>query len=327
MSTGSTGARSVNRRIEGLQQRGRVNRQASGVQKHNITRHDAYTYALRAAYLAHLLQPRVRRFQPRPQVQRTSTSVADLVRDFSLVRDTKSTRFPHGFTVELDKRITGVLMGKERSPEFADSLVKRTFAAFLNEFKKPEFRRSMEKDRRVEDLILIFFSTATKQLQLQKSKTQEDEGWKLLVDRHVALFVRLLSSTLKANDWARERPELNSRLQTMENKLLTHDQILATGEGVETEIGKSQDVKDMPLVQTVSTVFKRSTAQVQSDIDEQKDLWTEKAALQDLKMYQTNMNLNSKRTLRSDDFDTEEAYDLWLVLRSDESAPRNVEHD
>lgn len=313
MSTGSNGTRNSNRRLENVQQRGRVNRQASNSLKTSVTRYDAYTFALRAAYLAHLLQPRVRKFQPRPQVQRTSTSVADLVRDFSLVRDSKSTRFPHGFTVELDKRITGVLMGKERMPEFADSLVKTTFAAFLNEFKKPEFRRSMEKDRRVEDLILIFFSSATKQLQMQKSKAQDDDSWKLLVDRHVALFVRLLGSTLKGNDWARERPELSSRLQTLESKLLTHDQVLATGGGVETEVSKSQDVRDMPLVQTVSIIFGRSVMQVQSDIDEQKDLWTEKAGMLDLKLYQTNMSMNTKRTLRSDDFDTEDAYETWSV--------------
>ena len=186
-------------------------------------------YALRVAYLAYLLQPRQKRVQhvanPVRHVQRSSTSVADLVKDFSLIRDSKSTRFPHGFMAELVKRITGVLIGKERRPEFADPTVKRTFAVFLNEFKAPQFRKSMEKDRRVEDLLLIFFSNATKEL--QKGKAPTDDSWKLMVDRHVALFVRLISSTLKDHDWARDRPELSSRLNTMEKKLLMHDQDLS----------------------------------------------------------------------------------------------------
>ena len=71
--------------------------------------------------------------QPRRRGQkRSSTSIHDLMSDFSLVRDSKSTRIPHGFVSELEKRLTGVLMGKEKRKEYQDHLVVRTFAAFLN---------------------------------------------------------------------------------------------------------------------------------------------------------------------------------------------------
>ena len=232
----------------------------------------------RVAFLSYLLQPRQKRLQhvaaPARPVHRSSTSVTDLVKDFSLIRDSKSTRFPHGFMGELDKRITGVLIGKEKMPEFNDALVKRTFAVFLNEFKAPQFRKSMEKDRRVEDLLLIFFSNATKEL--QKGKPSNDDSWKLMVDRHVALFIRLVSSTLKDHDWVRERPELSSRLNTMEKKLLVHDQDLtaesqrsggAGGSTIEIEVPRSYEVKDMPLVLVVSRIFGVSYAEVQSDIN------------------------------------------------------------
>lgn len=323
MSSSSTNSFAGQRRIESLQRRGRISRRTSTAYKPTVSRYDAYTFALRVAYLSHLLQPKARRLQhasatPRPNLSRTTTSVADLLKDFSAVRDAKSTRFPSAFMQELDKRITAVLMGKEKMLEFNDALVKRSFAAFLNEFKKPEFRKSMEKDRRAEDLMLIFFSNATKEL--QKGKAPTDDSWRLLADRHVALFVRLLSSTLKTNDWAKEKPELSSRLQTMERKLLRHDQDLvdgsqrnggAGGTTTEVEVPRSQQVKDMPLVLTVADMFGKSLPQVQSDIDDQKDLWTEKAALLDLKMYQTNLNLNTRKTLRADDFDTDDAYETW----------------
>ena len=320
MSTGSTGSQGVNRRIDNLQ-KGRVSRHASGSTKPNVSRQDAYSYALRVAYLHHMLQPRAKRLQrlsapKRPQAQRTQSSVTDLVRDFSTFKDPKSVRFPQGFMAELDKRITGVLMGKEKSPEFGDPMVKRTFAVFLNEFKRPEFRKSMEADRKMEGLILIFFSNATKEL--QKGKAPDDDHWKLLVDRHVALFVRLISATLKTNEWHRDKPELASRLQILESKLLRHDQDLSAernggtgGSSVEVEVPRSQAVKDMPQVLTVAHIFRRPINEVQADLDEQKKAWTEKAALQDLKLYQTNLSLNTKKTLRSQDFDTDQAFEAW----------------
>ncbi|KAF2792036.1 hypothetical protein K505DRAFT_308359 [Melanomma pulvis-pyrius CBS 109.77] len=316
--------RGSNRRINSVQARERLHRHGSGSRgKRPVTAQDSYLYALRVAYLAYLLQPRQKRVQHVPaaprQVQRSSTSVADLVKDFSLIRDSKSTRFPHGFMAELDKRMTGVLMGREKMPEFKDPTVKRTFAVFLNEFKAPQFRKSMEKDRRVEDLLLIFFSNATKEL--QRGKAPGDDAWKLMVDRHVALFIRLVSSTLKDhNDWARDRPELSLRLSTMEKKLLMHDQDLAAGDQrnggqggstIEVEIPRSYEVKDMPLVLVVSRIFAISYSDVQADINRNKSVWTEKAALQDLKTYQAHMSVMSKGTLNSDDFDLEDAYEAW----------------
>ena len=290
--------------------------------KRPITAQDAYTYALRAAFLSYLLQPRQKRVQhvanTSKPIQRSSTSINDMVKDFSLIRDSKSTRFPHGFMAVLDKRITGVLVGQEKLPEFNDPLVKRTFATFLNEFKNPTFRKSMEKDRRVEDLLLIFFSKATSEL--QKGKAQDDDSWKLMVDRHVALFVRLISNVLKSNDWVRDRPELSSRLHTLETKLLQHDQDLADanqraggqgGTSVEVEVPRSYEVRDMPLVVRVCRIFAIPTVQAQNDINAHKDEWTEKAALKDLKDYQNHMMLNTHVTLTKDDFDLDEAFESW----------------
>ena len=237
------------------------------------------------------------------------------MRDFSLVRDSKSTRFPHGFIAELEKRLTGVLVGKEKRQEYHDSVVKRTFAVFLNALSEQAFKKRMEKDRRIEDLVLIFFSNATKEL--QKGKPAGDDGVKMMVDRHVALFVRLVSLILKDNDWAKGQPELVSRLTTLESKLLAHDQDLTSTQGngagttVEELVPLSYDVKDMPLVQIVARIFGLTKTIVQSDITKNKPVWTEKAALQDLKTYQAYLNLRTKKILNINDFDLEEAYEAW----------------
>ena len=322
MSTSSTQSKGVNRRIDSLQNHRAHSRNDSRSQKRIITHNDAYLYALRVAYLAYLLQPRARRTQhvpaPPTQIQRSSTSVNDLLKDFSILRDSKSTRFPHGFMSELEKRLTSVLMGKEKKQEYNDPSIKRTFAAFFNAFTEQSFKKRMEKDRRVEDLVLIFFSNATKEL--QKGKPPSDDSWKLMVDRHLALFIRLISMVLRDHDWVRDRPELTSRLATLESKLLAHDQDLAAatsrnggagGSTIEVIVPLSYDVKDMPLAQVVGRIFGLRNTQVQSDINKYKNVWAEKAALQDLKTYQMYLNLNSRKTLRSTDFDVEEGYEAW----------------
>jgi hypothetical protein len=317
MSTSSRQSRGVNHRVNSLQHENRLTREPSRSRKHIVTHNEAYNYALRVAYLSYLLQPRARRTKhvppPKP-INRPSTSFNDLMKDFSIVRDSKSTRFPHGFVSELEKRLTSVLVGREKRQEYQDALVKRTFAAFFNAFTEQSFKKRMEKDRRVEDLVLIFVSNATKEL--QKGKAPEDDSWRLMVDRHVALFVRLISLILKDHDWAKDRPDLTSRLSTLETKLLAHDRDLADasltgGTTVEEIVPLSYEVKDMPLVQIVARIFGLTNTMVQSDITKNKPVWTEKAALQDLKTYQYYLNLNTKKTLRSDDFDLEESYETW----------------
>ena len=317
MSTASSQSRGINRRINSIQDEGRHSRNSSVSRRRPLSTPVACSHALRVAYLAYLLHPRSRRIQNAPAAparpKRSSTSIHDLMSDFSLVRDSKSTRIPHGFVSDLEKRLTGVLMGKEKRKEYQDPLVVRTFAVFLNVLKEDSFRKRMEKDRRAEDLVLIFYSNAIKEM--SKGKDHDDDSWKLMVDRHVALFVRLLALILKSNDWAKDRPELANRLSVLENKLLVQDQDLMESNGgastTEVVAPLSYDVKDMPLVQHVAKIFGMTTLQVQADIDKHKSTWTEKAALQDLKTYQAHLNLQTKKTLSRDDFEADDAWDSW----------------
>jgi hypothetical protein len=242
--------------------------------------------------------------------------IGDLIQDFSKVKDTKSAKFPHGFMSPLEKRLQGVLMGTEKLPGYNDAAVKRTFAEAYTAFTEAGFRKRMDKERRVEDLVLIFYSNATKAL--QKGKAPDDDAWKLLVDRHVALFVRLISNTLKDHGNDKDRPELMTRLATLEKKLLTNDQDLFIDKGdgqggstIEVVAPLSVDVKDMVMVQTVAKIFGLRNSQVQSDIDANRKVWTEEAALTDLKAYQHCLDANTRRTLRSDDFDLDEGYQAW----------------
>jgi hypothetical protein len=319
MSTSSSQSRRLNRGLSSLQKGEHLHRNTPPARPKVVSYNEAYTFALRAAYLHHLLQlrPKKKQYITAPkQVTRASTAntIGDLVKDFSILKDSKSVKLPHGFMSPLEKRLQGVLVDKERLPGYNDAAVKRSFAEAYTAFTEQGFRRRMDKERRVEDLVLIFYSNATKAL--QKGKAPEDDSWKAMVDRHVALFVRLLSNILKDHGDDKDRPELMTRLATLEKKLLTDDQDLTVSTGqndtfIEVTVPLSYDVKDMPMVQVVAKIFGLRNSQVQSDIDAHRTVWTEEAALRDLKSYQHRLNANSRRTLRADDFENEEAYQAW----------------
>jgi hypothetical protein len=301
--------------------------------KQVITTEEAYNYALRAAYLAYLLQPRQKkreRLPGQPAVRTASgASAMALLQDFTGRTDQKNNKFPSGFMDALQKRVTGVLYGKEKLPEFnVDPLVKRTFGAFLNEFINPVKRKSLERDRKMEELFGIFYASSVKEL--QKGKTPDDESWKLLSDRHLALFIRLIRSIMDENEWSRDRRELSSRLQTFEQKLLRHDLDLSVassqnggslGQMIEVEVPLSYQVKDMPMVLLVSKIFNVAYGAIQDEINRHKNEWTLEAALKDLKLYQQCIVQRTKVTINIDDFDTEDAYDAWKKNEVHEISP------
>ncbi|KAL2128269.1 hypothetical protein VTI74DRAFT_9429 [Chaetomium olivicolor] len=293
----------------------RLSRTASKARAAPVSYDDAYSFALRIAFLNYLLQPRKKRKEyvsaPKPP-QRTHTStISELMKEL-VPSGSAAVKLPSGFRHSLEKRMTGVLTGTERMPGYSDSAVKRTFAEAYTAFTAKEFQRSIDKDRKVENLLLIFYSSATKAQKI--GKAPEDHSWKVLVDRHLAMFIRLLSSILKEKGDI----ELVSRLNILEKKLMSNDQNLYIDAGpqedhsyVEVEIPLSYEVKDMHMVQLVAKIFGVTNSQVQTDIDRNTSAWTEEAALKDYKAYQFRLAAGMAGTLRKQDFDLDEAYEEW----------------
>lgn len=285
--------------------------------QHAVDHEEARSFALRAAFLHYLLQPKTKRKQyasaPKP-APRSQTSVGQLIQEYGSGNST-SLKLPHNFAGPLLDRVGGVLRGNERLPGFNDAAVKRSFAEAYTAFSERNFRKTIDKERKFEPLVLIFYSQATKAA--QKGRPHDDDSWKLLPDRHLALFVRLSAKVLQDHGHDRDRPELISRLRTLENKLLTNDQNLVgsgadgMGNTVEVVVPLSYEVKDMPLVQAVAGIFGLSLSDVQAEINENRQVWTEEAALKDLKAYQLRLNANMAGALSSHEFDIDEAFDEW----------------
>ncbi|KAI0974237.1 hypothetical protein F4678DRAFT_421880 [Xylaria arbuscula] len=323
MSSSSASRKSyINRRIDSIQSvrssSSRRSRAASLARPVPVSHDDAYSYALRVAYLHYLVQPKTKRKQwvpaPKPPPRTHTSNIADLVKEF-VPGNSTSVKLPHSFHTPLLKRMEGVIRGSETLPGYNDAAVKKTFAQAYTAFTEAGFKKSIDKERKVEPLVLIFYSAATKACSL--GHTAGDDSWKLLVDRHVALFLRLVTHILRAQGNDKDKPELMSRLSTLENKLLTNDQNLFidtsqdAGKHIEVIVPLSYDVKDMPMVQAVAKIFGLAHSDVQSHIDTQRPNWTEEAALRDLKAYQHRLNANMSGVLQSQDFEVEEAYQDW----------------
>ncbi|KAK0734038.1 hypothetical protein B0T26DRAFT_686852 [Lasiosphaeria miniovina] len=294
------------------------NRAGSRAGQSVVSRDDAYSYALRVALLHYLLQPRKKRKEyvnaPKPVSRVHTSSVGDLMKEL-VPSGSSSIKLPHNFRHALEKRMSLVLQGVEKMPGYNDPPVKRTFAEAYTAFTAKDFAKSIDKDRKVEPLVLIFYSSATKAQ--GRGKAPDDHAWKVLVDRHLAMFIRLLSSILKDLGGERDRPELVSRLNTLEKKLLTNDQnlFLDTGQAdhsfVEVDIPLTYEVKDMQMVQAVAKIFGISHSQVQTDLDTNISAWTEDAALKDFKTYQFRLAANMPGTLQRQDFDVDDAFEEW----------------
>jgi hypothetical protein len=139
----------------------------------------------------------------------------------------KDARLPDGFLLELHKRVTGVLSGREQTSGYKDPSVKRTFAAFLNELQHPASRKVIENNRRIENMLLIFAPKAAEEL--RRSGLSEGNPLRVILFRHLALFVRIICSVLDTNQWSKLRREVFTRLKTLETVLLQHHREISSG--------------------------------------------------------------------------------------------------
>lgn len=89
-----------------------------------------------------------------------------------------SLKLPHGFRHNLFDRMQRVLQGTERMPGYNDPAVKRCFAEAYTAFTDKGFQKTIDKERKIEPLVLIFYSSATKAA--QKASGPGDDSWKLL---------------------------------------------------------------------------------------------------------------------------------------------------
>jgi hypothetical protein len=221
-------------------------------------------------------------------------------------------KLPKEFRDKLEDRMGGVLQGRESMAGYNDAAVKRTFAEAYTTFTAKDFRAQVKEDRKIEPYLLMFYTAATKAQ--ARGKDPNGKSYNFMADRHTAMFVRLMCSVLRDIG---KSPELLSRLSTFESKILNNDQNLSIDTGqeennyVEVEIPLTYEVKDMPMVQLVARIFGVEHGRIQEDINKNRPLWTEEAALRDYKQYQHRLASDLAGTLRPEDFDVDSVFEEW----------------
>ncbi|KIO19006.1 hypothetical protein M407DRAFT_224240 [Tulasnella calospora MUT 4182] len=314
--------------------------------KERMTDEDVYQYSLRISYLTYLLTPKI----PEPgggvdggrnaerdresfhtsrltgAISSSLNSVTDLFRDPSGNRGAK---FPDKLFKVLDLKMQNIAMGKD--PQYNDQYTRRVIAVFWGSLKaaeKPSSRepsssswRQIKENRKIEELILFFVTTATQAL--RKDPTLRDDGWKHELDAQTSQFVLILRECLR--NISHVPPEIVSRLELYTTRLaegmqnpsapatggrgVSAGQVSASGsDAARPALGT---VDDMPLVNVVGKLFEKSKKELQSDLNVIRQFCSEKSALNDLKTCLKNINADMPFPGRREDFDTEDAFHRW----------------
>ncbi|KAF9021669.1 hypothetical protein BDZ89DRAFT_1071208 [Hymenopellis radicata] len=235
-----------------------------------------------------------------------------MFKDMNLRDGPKSVKFPEKLLKVLEQKLKDIAMGKDAG--YTDQLVRRTMARFYAMFMDDSFKRQMKENRKIEELILMFATHATGVL--KKEPTLAGDGWKLELNKHIAIFCLRNVNHVS--------PELLSRLDIYTAKLAPAQSVADSGYDssstrdsmISTPAQNSTNVADMDLVRILAAVFKIPDSTAQQEIDNLKGVCTEKAALTDLKTCLKNINAGAAFPGRRDDFDSEAAWTHWKSLET-----------
>ncbi|KAN0065532.1 hypothetical protein ACQY0O_001369 [Thecaphora frezii] len=323
--------------------------------KERMTDGDVYVFLLQVAYHHYLGQSRAeakaakaRESISGPSHSSTTTSskrtsdgsgrgdawmslsgLADMVRDVG-GSSSKAARFPEKLIKRLNDRLELIAMG--RDPNFKDQSLRQTIGIFYGTFKEASFQKQMKENRKIEELILIFVTTAQASL---KKRLPGDE-WKEELNNQVGHFVRIIRDCLKTVSGVPK--ELTERLDGYSAKLApatSTSQNGAAAGGSNAPVAPSafaaassanrnrrassastmatggNPVENSVLIQTIGRLFNVDVDQLHRDVDFVRKTCTEQAAMTDLKHCVKNINLQQPWPGRREDFESDEAYQRW----------------
>ncbi|KAG9029922.1 hypothetical protein FRB95_004718 [Tulasnella sp. JGI-2019a] len=248
------------------------------------------------------------------------STLGDLMKDPTR-EGQKSVKFPDKLFKVLDLKMQNIAMGKDT--QFNDQYLRRVIAVFWGSLKATErggskdsasiHWRQIKENRKVEELILFFVTTATQTL--RKDPTLTGDDWKVELNNQIANFVLILRECLR--NISHVPPEITSRLELYTLKL-TEGSAASSPRPTSMVNGSSSDpstrparADDMALAKTVGKLFKRSEQELQRDINALKRFCTEDAAVIDLKTCLKNINSDMPFPGRREDFETNDAFVLW----------------
>lgn len=286
-----------------------------------ISSADVLEYCLRCVVVDHILRNRSKFSAPSAQAIPDNTSsrtlfayknagIPSVAEILGSGAAKKNNKFPSGLIKLLSIALQRVVMRQE--PDYDDPHVRSTFGVFYNYYISDVFQKSIKDNRKVEDLILMFFSKATGELQ---KRLPEDEV-KKLVNIHVAKFVRLILLITRTNKLASSDSDFVNRLSGYESKLLQHSTLMdsdpplfgVSGQAADTQPPKLSQV---PSARALQSIFRTGDNAMQAMLCSiYKELALE-IVLRDLKLQLHYVSSQSGNSYRTSDFESEENYTSW----------------
>ena len=161
----------------------------------------------------------------------------------------------------LEQQLTAIVNGEEAPPfigaQIILSQVILSFGAFLREFKTSTLRYSIERERRLEEIIRMFYANAS--LELQQIAPLGDESWKSVVEDHAILLLRVLIRVLEADGWDETRPK---SLRLLRGEI---DRIRIRAAGLRSRHPRSAEPSTIESDNTMSMVDQHTVSQNDSD--------------------------------------------------------------
>ncbi|KAG8766230.1 hypothetical protein FRC12_007013 [Ceratobasidium sp. 428] len=181
----------------------------------------------------------------------------------------------------------------------------------------------MKENRRIEELILMYVTSST--TILKKDKALEGDGWKIELNKQVAIFIRILRDALRTVHHV--PPELTSRLEMYSTKLTPPREDSSTPSSATSrrppkerdswvQVASEGSIADMPLVQTVGKLFGIEDADLQKDVNAAAKVCTDKAAIVDLKTCLKNITVGMPFPGRREDFSSDAAFQQWRTTEN-----------
>lgn len=265
---------------------------------------DVYAYALRVAVLSSAiatasspaapppssaLAPAPLRhsssFRPADGWANAILSLGDSFKDSGGKDGKGAAKFPKELVKVLDAKMEKVARGADAA--YSDALLRQTIGAFYGTYAQPGFQRKMKDNRQIEELILMFVTTASAVLK----KRLEGDEWKPQLNSQVGSFVSMIRDCLKSREVKNVPPELLTRLETYCAKLApsavpepysdsSASSSRHTLDSVPPSIpGMVTNVQEMPLVKAVGRLFGKTNADLTRDVVAIRRLCTEKVSL------------------------------------------------
>lgn len=287
-----------------------------------LTRDEVFEYCLKSVIIDHRLRARARHVT-RSELHSSEavsskgvtssknspmTSILDIIA--TTTSSKRSQKFPSQLVKLLGTALQKVVMRQD--PEYEDVQVRSTFGAFYSYYTSDSFQKSIKADRKIEDLILMFFSKATGELQ---KRLPEDEV-KHLVNQHVAKFIRLVLRLTREHKLASSDSDFVIKLTGYESQLLRNSNTLAVSEKLAEKPQQLQEpgapsVSQVPSARALQVLFKLDESALQARMCNLYDDCTLETALRDLKTQLHYISTQSASSCRIQDFDSAEQYSSW----------------